>query len=111
MAQGISKTIPQSAGRAALEALYDGSLAAFEFHIAGNLSKVAVGDWVYTIFGDQLHGRCRITELIGGAVNPCSGRPRTLVMVACPGERLAEPLPLKGHQGTRYYDGSNWPGA
>jgi hypothetical protein len=29
--------------------------------------------------------------------------------VKAPGERLPEPLPKKGHRGTRYYDGEDWP--
>lgn len=107
---GISKTIPASQGMAAVNALYDGSLAEFEFHMAGKPSKLQVGDYVYTIFNDQLIGRCQIKALIGGAVNPDSGKPRTLVMVACPGERLAAPVSRPGHRGTRYVDGAVWPG-
>lgn len=109
MAFGITKTIPQTAGEAALDALYDGSLREFEFHMAGSMTKVKPGDYVYTIFRDQLHGRCRITRLEPGHLNPCSGKPRTVVVVECPGERLASPLPHRGHQGTRYYDGDGWP--
>jgi hypothetical protein len=30
-------------------------------------------------------------------------------MVACPGERLPTPILRKGHRGTRYYDGEDWP--
>ena len=107
---GISKTIPKSAGRAALESLYDGSVETYEFHLNSNLKRVNVGDWVYTIFDHQLHGRCRIVSLEPGHVNPCSGQPRTFVFVSCPGERLAEPIAMKGHQGTRYYEGDAWPG-
>ncbi|MDP6417092.1 MAG: hypothetical protein QGG54_18950 [Gammaproteobacteria bacterium] len=44
--------------------LYDGTRSEFEFHMAGKPSKLKVGDFVYTIFNDQLIGRCRITELI-----------------------------------------------
>lgn len=106
---GISKTIPQSEGRAAVEALYDGALQRYEFHMAGSPSRLQVGDYVYTIFQDELIGRCRITELIGGAVNPDSGKPRTLVIVACPGERLPRPLPYQGHRGTRYVAAAVWP--
>ncbi|GAB4432113.1 MAG: hypothetical protein Kow0031_13490 [Anaerolineae bacterium] len=109
MSFGITKTIPAKEGEAALNGLYDGSLTEYEFHMAGQPSKLKVGDYVYTIFNDQLHGRLKIKELIGGAVNPNSGRPRTLIMVACPGERLAQPIPKKGHRGTRYTDGSDWP--
>lgn len=110
MSFGISKTIPASAGQQEVDALYDGTLAEFEFHMAGKPTKLKVGDFVYTIFQDELIGRCQIKELIGGAVNPDSGKPRTLVMVACPGERLAVPIPRQGHRGTRYDDGADWPG-
>lgn len=109
MSFGITKTIPASRGAAAAEALYDGTLAEFEFHMAGKPSKLSVGDFVYTIFQDQLIGRCQVKELIFGAVNPKSGKPRTLIMVTCPGERLPHPIPRKGHRGTRYYDGADWP--
>ena len=109
MSFGITKTIPAKHGQEAVDALYDGTLAEFEFHMAGKPSKLNVGDYVYTISNDQLVGRLRIKELIFGAVNPDSGRPRTLIIVACPGERLATPIPRKGHRGTRYYDGSDWP--
>jgi len=109
MSFGITKTIPAKEGATAVNALYDGTLDEFEFHMAGKPSKLNVGDYVYTIFQDQLTGRLKIKELIGGAVNPASGKPRTLIMVACPGERLALPIPRQGHRGTRYYDGSDWP--
>ena len=109
MSFGITKTIPASRGRAAVDALYNGTLEEFEFHMAGNPSKLEPGHYVYTIFQDELIGRCRIRELIGGAVNPGSGKPRTLIMVACPGERLDPPLSRQGHRGTRYYDGAEWP--
>jgi hypothetical protein len=109
MSFGITKTIPAKRGIEAVAALYDGTLAEFEFHMAGKPSKLNVGDYVYTIFNDQLVGRLKIKELIGGAVNPNSGRPRTLIMVACPGERLPLPIPRQGHRGTRYYDGADWP--
>jgi len=106
---GITKTIPATDGVGAINALYDGSLIEYEFHMAGTPSKLKVGDYVYTIFNDQLIGRLKIKELIGGATNPESGKPRTLVMVAAPGERLATPIPKQGHRGTRYYDGADWP--
>ena len=109
MSFGITKTIPAGDGRAAVDSLYDGALAEFEFHMAGKPSKLAVGHYVYTIFNDELIGRCQIKELIPGAINPDSGKPRTLVMVACPGERLPAPLPYKSHRGTRYTDGAFWP--
>lgn len=108
MSHGISKTIPAARGRAAVDALYDGTLTEFEFHMAGQPSRLAVGDYVYTIFEDELIGRCRIKELIAGAINPDSGKPRTLVLVACPGERAAQPIARQGHRGTRYYDGADW---
>ena len=109
MSFGITKTIPASRGVAGINSLYDGSLSEFEFHMAGKPSKLNVGDFVYTIFNDEMIGRCQIKELIGGAVNPSSGKPRTLIMVTCPGERLDQPIPRKGHRGTRYYDGADWP--
>jgi hypothetical protein len=108
MSYGITKTIPASRGDQGIESLFDGSIAEFEFHMAGKPSKLKVGDFVYTIFNDELRGRLRITELIGGAVNPKSGRPRTLILVNCPGERISKPIPKKGHRGTRYYDGGEW---
>jgi hypothetical protein len=110
MSFGITKTIPASRGEEGIDSLYDGRLKEFEFHMAGKPSKLNVGDYVYTIFQDELVGRCQITELILGAVNPDSGKPRTLLMVACPGERLPVPIPRQGHRGTRYYDGADWTG-
>jgi hypothetical protein len=109
MSSGITKTIPAKEGMACIDALYDGTLKEFEFHMAGRPSKLNVGDYVYTIYGDLLYGRLKITKLIGGAVNPASGKARTLIMVAAPGERLPKPIPRKGHRGTRYYDGASWP--
>lgn len=109
MSFGITKTIPSGRGQEAADALYDGSLDEFEFHMAGSPSKLEVGHYVYTIFQDELIGRCQIKELAGGASNPDSGKPRTLIVVACPGEKLERPLPRKGHRGTRYYDGADWP--
>ncbi|MDH5508270.1 MAG: hypothetical protein OEZ02_13690 [Anaerolineae bacterium] len=106
---GITKTIPQKEGIEALNVLYDGSISEFEFHMAGKPSRLDVGQYVYTIYDDQLHGRLRITKLVTGAVNPDSGKTRTLIYVAAPGERLAKPLPYPGHRGTRYYDGGGWP--
>lgn len=109
MSFGITKTIPSKEGAQAAAMLYDGSLDEFEFHMAGQPSKLKVGDYVYTIFQDQLIGRLPIKALIGGAVNPDSGKPRTLILVACPGEKLGSPIPRQGHRGTRYYDGADWP--
>ncbi len=108
MSFGITKTIPASRGDAGLDSLYDGSVSEFEFHMAGNPSKLSVGDYVYTIFKDELRGRLKITKLIPGATNPKSGKPRTLILVQCPGEKLSKPVPRKGHRGTRYYDGADW---
>lgn len=107
---GISKTIPAQDGLETVNALYDGSLTEYEFHMAGKPSKLAVGDYVYTIFNDQLYGRLKIKQLIEGVINPESGQPRTLIIVTAPGERLQTPIPKKGHRGTRYYDGAEWPG-
>ena len=109
MSFGITKTIPANEGIESLNALYDGSISEFEFHMAGKPAKLKVGDYVYTIFEDQLYGRLKIKELTGGAVNPASGKPRSLILVEAPGERLETPVPKKGHRGTRYYDGAEWP--
>ena len=109
MCFGITKTVPKSAGIEVANGLYDGTFSEHEFHMAGTPSKLQVGDYVYTIFNNELIGRLIITELIPGHVNPKSGKPRTLIMVKCPGERLDMPIPRRGHQGTRYYDGADWP--
>ena len=109
MSFGITKTIPAKDGIETINALYNGSLTEYEFHMAGTPSKLEVGDYVYTIFQDKLYGRLKIKAFVGGAVNPKSGKPRTLLMVQAPGERLPEPIPKKGHRGTRYYDGADWP--
>lgn len=108
MSHGITKTIPASRGAQGIDSLYDGSIDEFEFHMAGSPSKLSVGDYVYTIFNDELRGRLKITELIQGATNPKSGKPRTLIMVRCPGETIGKPVHRKGHRGTRYYDGADW---
>lgn len=105
---GITKTIPASRGDEGLESLFDGSISEFEFHMAGNPSRLAVGDFVYTIYKDELRGRLEIMELIPGMTNPKSGRPRTLIVVRCPGERIKQPVHRRGHQGTRYYCGADW---
>ena len=105
---GITKTIPQKDGVEAVEALYDGRVGEFEFHMAGKPSRLKVGDYVYTIWGDMLVGRCQITRIEFGAVNPQSGKPRSLIYVSTPGEKLEKPFPKKGHRGTRYYDGAGW---
>lgn len=105
---GITKTIPAKVGKEIADSMYDGTVSEYEFHMAGKPSKLKVGDYVYTIFNDYLIGRLKIKELIGGAVNPKSGRPRTLIIVECPGEKAKKPIPRKGHRGTRYYDGADW---
>jgi len=110
MSFGITKTIPAKAGVEVLDSLYDGSRAEYEFHMAGkNPTRLKVGDYVYTIFGDQLHGRLKIREFITGAFNPNSGKPHILVTVEAPGERLEKPVPKQGHRGTRYTNGEDWP--
>ncbi len=106
---GITKTIPASAGQQLVDALYDGSLSEYEFHMAGSPSKLKVGHYVYTIFENQLIGRMRVSSLLPGAVNPKSGKPRTLIMVDAPGERLESPIAKQGHRGTRYTEGEYWP--
>ncbi|MBM88143.1 MAG: hypothetical protein CMQ41_16570 [Gammaproteobacteria bacterium] len=108
MSSGITKTIPVTRGEEGLDSLYNGIMKEFEFHMAGNPSKLKVGDFVYTIFKDELRGRLEITHIIPGAKNPKSGRPRTLIMVKCPGEKIKEIITQKGHRGTRYYDGAGW---
>jgi len=110
MSFGITKTIPATAGIETLNSLYDGSRNEFEFHMAGSEPKrLKVGDYVYTIFNDQLQGRLRIKSFITGATNPGSGKPRILIIVDAPGDRLQTPVPKKGHRGTRYTDGQDWP--
>jgi hypothetical protein len=107
MSFGITKTIPQKEGQQGVDDLYtiEGE---FEFHMAGKPSKLKVGHYVYTIFQDELVGRCEILRLEGGAVNPNSGKARTLIHVKTPGERIGTPVPRPGHRGTRYYDGADW---
>ena len=110
MSFGITKTIPAGAGVETLDSLYDGSRKEYEFHMAGAEPKrLKQGDYVYTIFNDQLHGRLKITRFITGATNPNSGKPRILIIVAAPGERLTTAVPKKGHRGTRYTEGEDWP--
>ena len=50
MGFGITKTIPQSRGVAAVNAWCDGSIDEFEFHMGRKLFKLSVGDYVYTYF-------------------------------------------------------------
>lgn len=109
MSYGITKTIPQAHGQGVADELYTVS-GEYEFHMAGTPSRLKMGDFVYTIWQNQIIGRLPIIRLEGGAVNPESGKPRTLIYVRTPGERLATPIPRAGHQGTRYYDGAEWPG-
>ncbi|MFT7684719.1 MAG: hypothetical protein ACI9FB_000059 [Candidatus Azotimanducaceae bacterium] len=105
---GITKTIPAGAGFERLDSLFDGTISEYEFHMAGTPSKLEAGDYVYAIFGDFLYGRIMIDRIVSGAVHPKSGRPRSLIYVSTPGERLEKPVPKKGHRGTRYYDGTDW---
>jgi hypothetical protein len=108
---GITKTIPAKAGIETLDSLYDGSRKEYEFHMAGiEPKRLSPGDFVYTIFNDQLHGRLKIRKFITGATNPNSGKPRILIIVDAPGERLHTPIARKGHRGTRYTEGEDWPG-
>ena len=105
---GITKTIPIKHGVGAVGALYSGHKGEYEFHMAGKPSRLNVGDYVYTIWQDMLVGRCQIVRIETGAVNPQSGKPRSLIFVRTPGEKLDKPFPRKGHRGTRYYDGEDW---
>ena len=50
---GITKTIPQKHGQEAVDSLYEGGAGEFEFHMAGKPSRLAVGDYVYTIWKDM----------------------------------------------------------
>ena len=109
MSFGITKTIPAADGWERVDSLFDGSVTEHEFHMAGQPSRLHVGDFVYTIFQNQLIGRLRIKRIEPGAVNPKSGKARTLIFVEAPGERLPVPIPKQGHQGTRYTDGAEWP--
>ncbi len=110
MSFGITKTIPARAGIEVLDSLYDGSRSEYEFHMAGAEPKrLKAGDYVYTIFNDQLHGRVRIGKFIAGATNPASGKARILIIGEAPGERLKALVAKKGHRGTRYTDGEDWP--
>jgi hypothetical protein len=105
---GITKTIPQKHGIDAVESLYDGPAGEFEFHMAGKPSKLKVGDYVYTIWDNMLIGRLEIIRIETGAVNPKSGKPRSLIYVRTPGQRIKKPIFRQGHRGTRYYDGADW---
>jgi hypothetical protein len=109
MSNGITKTLPAERTQAEVDQLFEGAIGEYEFHMAGTPSKLAPGDYVYTIYHDQLIGRLQIARIEPGATNPKSGRPRTLIYVNTPGERIPQPIPRQGHQGTRYYDGADWP--
>jgi len=110
MSFGITKTIPAAAGVETLDSLYDGSRKEYEFHMAGiEPKRLKVGDYVYTIFNDQLHGSLKIKKFITGATNPGSGKPRILIIVDAPGDRLKTSVAKKGHRGTRYTEGEDWP--
>ena len=110
MSFGITKTIPATAWIDTLDSLYNGSRKEYEFHMAGiEPKRLKVGDYVYTIFNDQLHGRLKIRKIITGASNPASGKPRILIIVDAPGDRLKTPIAKKGHRGTRYTEGEDWP--
>ena len=99
---GITKTIPKSQGIERIDQLY--SLPGeFEFHMAGSPTRLKTGEYVYTIFNNLLYGRLRIIRLEPGHINPKSGKPRTLIFVVTPGDQLPEPVPHKGHRGTRYF--------
>jgi hypothetical protein len=108
MGFGITKTIPQKEGKQAIKSLYNGELTEYEFHMAGKPSKLNIGDYVYTIFNDQLIGRLKIIDFVFDQINPKSGTARTLIIVSCPGEKFSKPIPKKGHRGTRYTDGQEW---
>jgi len=109
MSNGITKTLPAERTQGEVDQLFDGTVGEFEFHMAGTPSKLQPGDYVYTIYHDEIIGRLQIVRIEPGATNPKSGRPRTLIFVNTPGERLPHPIPRQGHQGTRYYDGADWP--
>jgi hypothetical protein len=101
---GITKTTPQKDGVEAVKALYHGRVGEFEFHMTGKPSRLNVGDYVYTIWGDMLVERCQITRIESSAVNPKSGKPRSLIFVKTPEEKLENPYPQKGHRDTLYSD-------
>ena len=109
MSFGISKTVPAHEGKERIDALFQGPPGENEFHMAGQPSRLKVGDYVYTIFQNRLIGRLRITRIESGFINPKSGKPRSLIVVETPGELLPNPVPKQGHQGTRYTDGADWP--
>jgi hypothetical protein len=107
---GITKTIPQSEGESAVDYLYEEKIGEFDFHMAGKPSKLVEGQFVYTIWKDEIVGRCKIIRIESGHTNPKSGKARSLIFVAIPGEKAKNPFRRKGHRGTRYYDGDDWAG-
>jgi hypothetical protein len=109
MAFGITKTISAQEGLQTLTALYDGSATEYHIKMAGRPSNLQVGDYVYTIFNDEIHGRLKIKSMIGEATDPQSDHYYTLIVAQAPGERLSRPIPKKGHGGIQYYDGAQWP--
>lgn len=109
MIVGITKTISAEEGLEMLNALYDGSVTEYHIKMAGRPSKLQVGDYVYTIFDDHIHGRLKIKSMIGEATDPQSDHYYTLIVAEAPGERLRQPIPKKGHGGVQYYDGTQWP--
>lgn len=106
---GITKTIPQKKGVMAVDELYSGQAGEFAFHMAGSPSRLKVGEYIYTIWENQIVGRCQITRIESGYINPASGAPRSLIYVRVPGELAKVAYPREGHRGTRYYDGAGWP--
>lgn len=107
---GITKTIPQSEGESAVDNLYKGKKGEFDFHTAGKPSRLVEGQYVYTIWKDEVIGRCKIIRIETGHVNPSSGKPRSLIFVEIPGEKAKNPYPQRGHRGTRYETGEHWRG-
>ena len=107
---GITKTIPQSEGVSAVDSLYNAKQGEFDFHMAGKPSKLVEGQYVYTIWKDQVVGRCQIVRIESGHINPSSGKARSLIFVSIPGEKAKNPFPKTGHRGTRYFDGEGWLG-
>lgn len=96
MSNGITKTLPAERAREEAELLYSGIVGEFEFHMAGTPSKLAPGDYVYTIVNNQLIGRLKITRIEPSVTtNPKSGKPRTLIYVNTPGSALPLPSPAR----------------
>ena len=89
---GITKTIPQKEGVEAVEALYDGHVGEFEFHMAGKPSRLEVGDYVYTIWQDMVVGRCLIVRIEFGAVESPVREAAQPDLCANPGGKAGETL-------------------